>query len=76
MRRVTHFIYRNGGITVTQIDTLADTLVSIGRRMCEGGFIIGHDAFWSDGSRDVVINLEDVSVVIIASGGNGGAGED
>ena len=54
---------RNGGIYVSQTDA-ANTPISIGQRLTSGGFIVCEDTFW-DKHRQLIINLADVSAVVI-----------
>lgn len=66
MTRNITFFFRNGGIIVSQIENDNHTAQNIGQRMSAGGFISATDSFWGK-TREVVINLADVSVVILTS---------
>lgn len=64
MARATFFFRNKEGIIITEI-TDSETALNIGQRLQQGGFMIGRDSIWRGGAREVVINLEDVSCVII-----------
>ncbi len=63
MRKVT-FLFRNGNIIISQIENDSHTAQNIGQRMTANGFIAARDSLWGK-SREVIINLSDVSVVIL-----------
>lgn len=71
MRNIT-FFFRNGGIIISQIKNDSYTPANIGQRMSAGGFISASDSFWGK-PREVVINLADVSAVILSDAPGGEA---
>lgn len=57
------FFFRDGGLIITKVQD-ADTIGSIAKRLCAGGFIVCKDSNYGT-EREVAINLADVSTVVL-----------
>lgn len=61
--------FRNGDFFLTEIDEIHEP-VTIAQRMCAGGFIICKESRWGD-ARTIIVNLSDVSSIVLTAAKKG-----